>query len=229
MGAIYWQLNDCWPVASLSSIDCYGRKKALHYAAKRFYAPVLASAYDNETSVELYLTNEKRETVDGTLSWQLSDNDFNVLDSGSKKVKVNPLSSGQYIKLDLKEMLDTTEKQRTRYLAYRFDADGVPSSQGTVLFVRPKHYAFTVPHIEAEIAEIASSFVITLRASSLATFVELKINNVDADFSDNYFDITDKNEKKVIVERRSLSAPLTLAQLKSKLQIRSLYDSYEKA
>ena len=44
MGAIYWQLNDCWPVASWASVDSFGRWKALHYAAKRFFSPVLLSA-----------------------------------------------------------------------------------------------------------------------------------------------------------------------------------------
>jgi beta-mannosidase len=45
-GALYWQLNDCWPVASWASLDYFGRWKALHYAARRFYAPVLLSAED---------------------------------------------------------------------------------------------------------------------------------------------------------------------------------------
>jgi beta-galactosidase/beta-glucuronidase len=42
-GTVYWQTNDCWPVASWSSLDYFGRWKALHYAARRFYAPVLLS------------------------------------------------------------------------------------------------------------------------------------------------------------------------------------------
>ncbi|MEJ2212228.1 MAG: glycoside hydrolase family 2 protein, partial [Anaerolineae bacterium] len=46
-GTLYWQLNDCWPVASWSSLDYYGRWKALHYAARRFYAPLLLSIEDD--------------------------------------------------------------------------------------------------------------------------------------------------------------------------------------
>ncbi|MCJ7825449.1 MAG: glycoside hydrolase family 2 protein, partial [Anaerolineales bacterium] len=42
-GTLYWQLNDCWPVASWSSLDYFGRWKALHYAARRFYAPLMLS------------------------------------------------------------------------------------------------------------------------------------------------------------------------------------------
>ena len=47
MGAVYWQLNDIWPVASWASIDWYNRWKALHYAAVRFFAPVLLSCEEN--------------------------------------------------------------------------------------------------------------------------------------------------------------------------------------
>ena len=74
MGAIYWQLNDCWPVISWSSIDYYGRWKALHYYAKRFFAPVMLSCeeqswmtveadmnrqhFEFEKSIRLNVTNE---------------------------------------------------------------------------------------------------------------------------------------------------------------------------
>ena len=37
-GTLYWQLNDCWPVASWSSIDYYGNWKALHYRAQALFA-----------------------------------------------------------------------------------------------------------------------------------------------------------------------------------------------
>jgi beta-mannosidase len=42
MGSLYWQINDCWPVASWSSIDYFGRWKALHYTARRIFAPVIS-------------------------------------------------------------------------------------------------------------------------------------------------------------------------------------------
>ena len=47
-GSLYWQLDDCWPVASWSSIDYYGRWKALQYFARRFFAPVLVSPVDRQ-------------------------------------------------------------------------------------------------------------------------------------------------------------------------------------
>ena len=70
-GTLYWQLNDCWPVASWSSLDYFGRWKALHYAARRFYAPLLLSIEDEPTCQGLYVTNDLRECWNGTLRWSL--------------------------------------------------------------------------------------------------------------------------------------------------------------
>ena len=87
MEAIYWQLNDIWPVASWSSIDYYGRWKALHYYAKRFFAPVMISCEETgettdriavvtepspiETSGRIAVANETRKDVNGIVRWQL--------------------------------------------------------------------------------------------------------------------------------------------------------------
>ena len=89
MGAIIWQLNDIWPVASWASIDYYGRWKALHYAAKRFFAPVMISAEEEgelsqnpkineyhpaplEKSFRLNVCNETLRDVTGEVVWALA-------------------------------------------------------------------------------------------------------------------------------------------------------------
>ena len=46
MGTLYWQLDDCWPVASWSSIDFYGNWKALHYRAR--------DLFDDNADLKLY-------------------------------------------------------------------------------------------------------------------------------------------------------------------------------
>ena len=65
MGSIFWQLNDCWPVASWSSIDYYGRWKALQYYARRFYAPVLVSPHVEDGAVKVYIVSDKTEARAG--------------------------------------------------------------------------------------------------------------------------------------------------------------------
>jgi beta-mannosidase len=70
-GTLIWQLNDCWPVASWSSLDYFGRWKALHYAAKRFYAPVLLSIEDKGDLMNVYVTSDLTEPWGGSVLWSL--------------------------------------------------------------------------------------------------------------------------------------------------------------
>ncbi len=87
MGSLYWQLNDCWPVASWSSIDYFGRWKALHYYAKKFYDPILLSLEEGEADVSIYVTNDKLEAISGRIEWKLRSNDSTIVEQGSTEVK----------------------------------------------------------------------------------------------------------------------------------------------
>ena len=111
MGAIYWQLNDCWPVASWSSIDYFGRWKALHYAAKRFFAPVLLSCEEQgtltqrtnvnsemredavEKSIRLNVSNETLHLVEAEVRWALRNARSEILQFGAETVEAPALSA----------------------------------------------------------------------------------------------------------------------------------------
>jgi beta-mannosidase len=92
-GTLIWQLNDCWPVASWASLDYFGRWKALHYAAKRFYAPVLLSIEDKGNLMNVYVTSDLTEPWGGTVLWTLMTLDGKVLKFGSQAVILAPLAS----------------------------------------------------------------------------------------------------------------------------------------
>ena len=79
MGAIYWQLNDCWPVASWASIDYFGRWKALHYYARRFFAPRMVTAKVEETKLRLWVHNDSCTALDGTVEAELRDTAYGLL------------------------------------------------------------------------------------------------------------------------------------------------------
>lgn len=227
MGAIYWQLNDCWPVASWASVDYYGRWKALHYAAKRFFAPVLASACEDGTGVSLHVSNESPKAVSGRLFWKLANPACETILQGETAVTLGAFSTMECKELDFSGLLDTATKKRNAVLFYGFDANGTTVSGGTVLFVKSKHYSFIDPKINVEIREESDRFILTVNAAAYARSVELMLTGADAIFSDNYFDLDSTQGAQVEILKSDLSENITLPQLKEQLKVRSLYDTFD--
>src|SRR5687768_15270333 len=95
MGSLYWQLNDCWPVASWSSVDYFGRWKALQYYARRFYSPLLVSPRANSGAVDLHIVSDRPEPVPARLVVTLFDFDGRALLTTGKDVTVSPLRGDQ--------------------------------------------------------------------------------------------------------------------------------------
>jgi beta-mannosidase len=227
MGAIYWQLNDCWPVASWSSLDYYGRWKASHYAARRFFAPVLASAFEEGTTVVLHISNETRDEFAGKLSWSLRDRTSAAIQNDEFDVKLDALSTREIISLDYSYTLNTKQKQRETYLEFILTVDDNVISCGTVLFVKSKHFALLDPQISTVVSEEKDRFIIEVSSKAFARFVELDLKDADAIFSDNIFDLSAEKVKKVEIKKENLSQELTLEVLKEQLTVRSLFDTFE--
>lgn len=226
MGTVYWQLNDCWPAISWSSIDYFGRWKALQYFARRFFSPVLVSAEENASSVVLSVTNDTGNALVGTLIWKLRKQDGTILAQNQQKVEIPAFASRQASALDFTEYLRSFEEQRSVYLQYELETAGNTVGAGTVLFVPPKYFDFTNPQLHCTVTEREDRFIITVSAKAFAKSVELDLHNADAVFSDNYFDLSAGETRQIDVKKEDLSTPLTCAQFKEQLKIRSLYDSY---
>lgn len=222
MGALYWQLNDIWPVASWASIDYYGRFKALQYVAKRFFAPVMISCeeigekttrpyvvmqedfYDYSTQARLSVANETTGEVFGTVCWQLRSANGSILQSGSEDITVPPLSSVWLNNMDFNK----TDVENN-YLSYCFVVDGVAVSEGSVLFTAPKHLNFADPHLRYEI----NGDEITVFADAYAKYVEIDSPDSDMILSDNYFDMNAGSKTVKILEGKPRS-----------IKLRSVYD-----
>lgn len=223
MGSIYWQLNDCWPVASWSSIDNEGRWKALHYFAKKFYAPVLLSIEEQETSAGIYVTNETMNSINCRVEWKLRSNSSEVIKAGFVETSVEKLSAAQCETLSFNDVLSGS-KIRETYLECTLFVDGKEDSKTTLLFTKPKHFAFLDPKIEVEIVEETDKFVITLNSKAFAKYVELDLTKADCKFTDNYFDISAGEAKTVEISKGSLSQPFDVNTLKEQLTVRSIFN-----
>src|SRR5260370_6203032 len=104
MGSLYWQLNDCWPVASWASIDYFGRWKALQYYARRFYDDVLISPYAHDGKLDIFVVSDKLQPFSGKVHARLLEFSGNVLFEKTKDVQIPAASSAIYLTLDEKEM-----------------------------------------------------------------------------------------------------------------------------
>ena len=222
MGTLYWQFNDNWPVASWASIDYYGRYKALQYAAKRFYQPIMISCeeigetsnrksinaqadyYPLETSATLSVNNDTMEEISGKVTWKLCDSKSNILKSGSEEVTVPALSVFTLEKVDF-DQTDCLEN----HLFYTFEMDGKIISYGSVLFTAPKHYNFKNPHLTATI----DGDTITIKSDAYAMWVEIDSPDCDFILEDNYFDMEAGTRTIKVLEGKA-----------ENLQIRSVFD-----
>lgn len=205
MGAIYWQLNDCWPVASWSSVDYAGRLKALHYYAKRFFAPVMISCEEEgmmssgqvlnwlpfgfEKSIRLNVANETREDVTGTIRWQVRNADASVVREERCELTVPALTSSWIEKAELPEI-----DIYGQYVSYSFIQDGEAVSEGTVIFSYPKYFRFADPELSYRI----EGDEIIVMANAYARSVEIRNAEDNLILSDNFFDMNG-GEKRVKV------------------------------
>ena len=198
MGAIYWQLNDCWPVASWASIDYYGRWKALHYAARRFFAPVLLSCEETGLHTErtnvnderlirtvprrarLNVSNETLYPVDVEVQWSLRNPQADILQEGSENLTVPALSAAWLPEMDFPDA-----DFFGNYLSYTLLMDGNPVSSSSSLFCAPKHFHFVDPHLTLE----REGNLITVHADTYARMVEIVCDDGDVVLSDNDFDM----------------------------------------
>ncbi len=219
-GTLIWQLNDCWPVASWSSLDYYGRWKALHYAAKRFYAPVLLSIEDDGLQMDLHVTSDLTTWWDGETRWQLCTLDGETLQSGRVGVALEPLVS----KKVLSQVFDLSPEQRRRTV-FRAELwkDGELVSSSLALFVPNKHLELSDPGLQVEVTQKGGILEFSVNAESLARFVELKIDGLDVVFSDNYFDVLPGAPVRVSCQ---IPEGLSLDEVKSRLRWYSLWDSF---
>ena len=208
MGALYWQLNDIWPTASWSSIDYYGRLKALHYYAKRFYSPVLISCMetgetetrpfvilppniDYETKAQLVITNDTRDTVNAKVRGRLCNTQGEVISSYEWEISVKPFSVFELEELDFNKT-----DVLNNYFAYELLVEDNTISSGSVIFTAPKHFNFKNPELSYRIEN--DEIIIT--AKSYAKSVELYSPDSDPIFSDNYFDMEPGERRIKIVE-----------------------------
>ena len=223
MGAITWQLNDCWPVISWSGLDYYGRWKAQQYYSKHFFDPVLLSVNEEGEKADIYVANDTFQTVTGTIHWALKDNRSHVITEGKAEVSIEPLSAKNCVQLDFAQLVETLNPKEN-YLEFSLTYGDKDIRQGTTIFVPAKEFVFVDPDIDCTVTETDTAFEIELTAKAYARCVDLDLNTDDCIFSDNYFDLSAGTQRRITVEKADMSKALSVSEFESQLQVVSVYN-----
>ena len=187
-GSLFWQLNDCWPVSSWSVVDSALVPKAAYYYAKRFFQPVLVSFAKTASGLELWVTNDLQNPLEGQLSVQLLSFEGRSLWHVRKRVAVAANSSRSMLRIPGKrtQMVDPT----CHYLRSIFRTKRGDAVQNRYYLVEPKYLALPEPGVQCSVlgCEVGVA-LIEVRSKKLARGLELRAGGSTDEFSDNYFDI----------------------------------------
>ena len=201
MGTLYWQINDNWPVASWASIDYFGRWKALHYMAKKFYGPQAVSMCMDGDTMQVYLANESMEAQSYQVVFYVKNMECEILEKITGKGTVGVQESGQILTVDVSGWED--KKYEIFLEAEVTLADGRVLRDVETL-VPYKYLELDKPEITAEVEEQDDAFVIHLKSSCFSPFTAVGFTDVDATLTDNFFHMTDGGEICVRLDKKDV-------------------------
>jgi beta-mannosidase len=231
MGSIFWQLNDCWPVASWSSIDYYGRWKALQFYARRFYAPILVSPHVEDGSVKVYIVSDKTDSLRAWLRVRLMNFSGKVLLEEKHALSIDPLTSKVYSEWPLAKLTQAgaTDTSSVFIVAEVMDHEEVPLSRN-LLYIAPTKEVHLKPAIlttdiestmKDALALGMNTYRVTITSPVLARDVYLSFGAIDVRLSDNYFNVLPGETAHI-----TLTTNATLDELKAEMKVISLTDAF---
>jgi beta-mannosidase len=222
MGSIFWQLNDCWPVASWSSIDYYGRWKALQYYARRFYAPILVSPHVEEGSVKVYVVSDKTEAEKATLRLRLMDFEGKVLLEEKQDVSVAPLTSKVYVDWPFLKLTQAGATDTSKvFVVAELMAGGAPASRNLTYLAPLKEVHLKPATLKVDTTGANGKIGIRVTSPVLARSVYVSFGNLDVKVSDNYFDVLPGETVEVTAETKA-----SLDEVKAQMRVISLTDAF---
>jgi len=220
MGTLYWQLNDCWPVTSWSSIDYYGNKKALHYIVKKAYSKyhITASVKNNA----LVVTAVSDDTADTKIKFKIQLIDFtgNHIWSDSGNITLSARAAYPFYTLPMEDLTSNISEKRV-FFKMELIKDGVVAADNVHYFVKPKDLLLDKTNVQYSIQSVAGDVFISLFSNSLAKNVFIDFGDLNVSLSDNFFDLLPKETKTV-----SVISNVGIEELEKKIKIKSLVDSY---
>ena len=227
MGTLYWQLNDSWPVVSWSSIDYYGNWKALHYQAKRAFAPIHINPIQRNDSLCVYLLSDRLDTLEKmTLEMKVIDFEGKKISKPmllkSLSVPANTSQCVYRTKLDV--LLSSTKRPLSEELLHCFmlltlkDKSGHVVDETVYFFAKTKDLLLPETTISYKMKQTDGECELTLLSPVLAKDVFIEVPLQGARFSDNFFDLLPGERKTILITspqiKKGEELPLTVKHIR---------------
>jgi len=222
MGSLFWQIDDCWPVASWSSIDYTGRWKALQYYARRFYSPILLSPHEDKDNIEFFVVSDRTQPAKGQLKVTLFDFAGSRLWTKDQSIEVLASKSKSYLTLPINTLLAGRDA-KTVFLFAELIVDGSTVSTNSHFFQPYKALSLPQSEVKYDVVAIPSGVKVKLSSEKFARAVYLSTQSVTGFFSDNFFDLIPGRE--VEVEFRT-NANIGVKEFREQLKVRTLADAF---
>ena len=213
-GSLLWQINDCWPVASWSTRDYYGRWKAAHYMMRRAMADILVSPIQQEDSVlHVFVVNDRLTTVSGKLTVEVYSS-TERRQTTTKRVRVMANSATDVWKMPTAQLLAQAGVSADAAIIH---AEFVPEGKTTTAYannyilVYPKDLKLQPSCVKATVE--GNKVRVSADCYARGIFLSLEGDN-EHHFSDNYFDLLPGEERTV-----SLSTTLPRTEVEKRLRI----------
>lgn len=220
MGTLYWQINDCWPVASWSSIDYYGKWKALHYFIKNVYESIHVAPYLSNNEVNFFIISDKHEAVEAELEIICMDFSGKELFKKEVPVSIKANTSENYLTLAAKELANKNSFSEC-LVAARIKKGSELISENILYFVPQKELKLPDVNIKVSMVKNDEGYNLELISNALAKNVFLSTPGIETTFSDNYFDLLPNVSKKV-----SFKTEAEVGDFISKIRYKTLKDSF---
>jgi len=222
MGSMYWQINDCWPTVSWSSVDYFGNWKASHYRAKNAYQDMIVSFTQRNDTLKAYVVSDRLKNTNAELRISVYDFSGNLIAAMPQKVMVPGNISRVFFEHKLSELLKGKNKEDV-YIKAELSENGKSITENYFFLVPYKSLSLPKPNVLVKISQSADTYTIQVRSDKFAKDVYLYFEGLDCNLSDNFFDL-DANQNRTVTFK--IKGNPSIDELQKKLKVLTVADSY---
>ncbi len=201
MGTLFWQHNDCWPVASWASRDYYGRWKAQHYYVRKAYDDILISPVVEGDDLKVYAVSDRLENTSGRLQLQVCQFDGTVVHHWGKSVGISGNDSRVCFSAPLAKLLEGADRG-TVYVRVDYTDKSGRVYHNNYCLSKQKDMDYPKVDLQTEVHSIEGGYEVMVSSDKFARAVCLSVADNESVYSDNYFDVQPKSSVQVQVRTR---------------------------